>query len=65
MQEILDDILCNGVTEDELESAKNYLIGMSRFDQESVSFRASSISSLVALAMIWASTSAANNALKM
>lgn len=49
MQEILDDILCNGVTEDELESAKNYLIGMSRFDQESVSFRASSISSLVAL----------------
>jgi len=49
MQEILCDVTENGVHADELDSAKKYLIGMSRFDHESVSFRASSIANLIAL----------------
>lgn len=49
MQEIIADVQLNGVTEDELQSAKKYLIGMNRFDYESVSYTASSMSNLAAL----------------
>jgi zinc protease len=34
MHLILDDVCQNGVTDDELERAKNYLCGMERFDRE-------------------------------
>ena len=49
MHRILDDIVVDGVLEKELNSAKNYLVGTNRFDQESVSFKASSIANLIAL----------------
>ncbi len=47
--EILSDIRKNGVTMHELESAKNYLKGMHRFDMESLSWQAGSLSLLCAL----------------
>ncbi|MDD2230637.1 MAG: insulinase family protein [Candidatus Cloacimonetes bacterium] len=49
MQEILADIVVNGIDVDELIMAKKYLIGMNRFDYESVSYTASSMSNLAAL----------------
>jgi zinc protease len=49
MKEILADLVENGITEEELNTAKQYLIGMNRFDYESVSYSASSMSNLAAL----------------
>jgi zinc protease len=49
MQDILADTHQQGITEEELLSAKKYLIGMNRFDYESVSYTASSMSTLAAL----------------
>ncbi|MGI6198254.1 MAG: M16 family metallopeptidase [Candidatus Cloacimonadaceae bacterium] len=49
MQDILKDIHQNGVEPQELELAKNYLIGMHRFDAESVNYQASSLAALSAL----------------
>ena len=49
MQEIIADIHHHGVLAKELEIAKNYLIGMHRFDAESVSYQASSLAVLSAL----------------
>lgn len=49
MQQILTDIHQKGVHPQELELAKNYLIGMHRFDAESVSYQASSLAALSAL----------------
>ncbi|MDP2173366.1 MAG: pitrilysin family protein [Candidatus Cloacimonadaceae bacterium] len=49
IREILTDVAENGVHSDELSSAQNYLIGMNRFDSESVSYQASAISNLLAL----------------
>ena len=49
MQEILADIVAKGIDEEELMMAKKYLIGMNRFDYESVSYNASSMSNLAAL----------------
>ena len=49
MQDIIHDVVENGVETEELERAKRYLIGMNRFDLESVSYSASSISNLAAL----------------
>ncbi len=48
-KEIIKDVRERGVTADELETARNYLIGMHRFDAESVSWQASTISNLLAL----------------
>lgn len=49
MQDILTDVHENGVRAEELELAKNYLIGMHRFDAESVNYQASSLAALSAL----------------
>lgn len=49
MKEIIYSIADKGVKENELETAKQYLIGMNRFEDESVSYTASTISNLVAL----------------
>jgi len=49
VSEIFTDLRCNGVTSDELESARNHLKGMQRFDLESLSWQASAISILYAL----------------
>ncbi|MDD4309848.1 MAG: pitrilysin family protein, partial [Candidatus Cloacimonetes bacterium] len=49
MQEILADIMEKGINEAQLQTAKQYLIGMNRFDYESVSYTASSISNLASL----------------
>ena len=49
MQDILTDIHQNGVKAQELELAKNYLIGIHRFDAESVNYQASSLAALSAL----------------
>lgn len=49
MKEILTDIVYNGVTALELDNAKKYLVGMNRFDHESASYTASSMSNLAAL----------------
>jgi len=48
MQEILNSLVDRGVDEDELENAKQYLIGMNRFENESVSYTASTLSNLAA-----------------
>ncbi|OQC04784.1 MAG: putative zinc protease AlbF [Candidatus Cloacimonetes bacterium ADurb.Bin089] len=48
MQEILYSLVDRGVEEEELENAKRYLIGMNRFENESVSYTASSLSNLSA-----------------
>ncbi len=49
MQKILADLLRDGVHEEELRLAKRYLISMSRFDNESASFKAASIANLISL----------------
>ncbi len=49
MREILADLLRNGITQAELDTAKNYLIAMSRFDNESASFKAATIANLISL----------------
>lgn len=49
MKEIVTDIHQKGVTPQELELAKNYLIGIHRFDAESVNYQASSLAALSAL----------------
>lgn len=49
MQEIIAEIVTKGVDESELNAAKHYLIGMNRFDLESASYCASSLSTLAAL----------------
>ncbi len=49
MKELITDVYKNGITEEELVTAKNYLIGMQRFDHESVSWQASTISNLLCL----------------
>ena len=49
MLDILRDVYEKGVTNSELELAKNYLISMNRFDLESVSWLASTLANLVAL----------------
>jgi len=46
---ILEDVVHLGVTDDEIISAKNYLIGMHRFEMESLSWQASTLSILYAL----------------
>ena len=49
MREILSDLLKNGITQKELDTAKNFLIAMSRFDNESASFKAATIANLISL----------------
>lgn len=49
IREILADVAENGVSAEELLCAQNYLVGMNRFDSESVSYQASAISNLLAL----------------
>ncbi|MDD3103995.1 MAG: peptidase M16, partial [Candidatus Cloacimonetes bacterium] len=49
MREILTDLLKNGISQKELDTSKNYLIAMSRFDHESASFKASIIANLISL----------------
>ncbi len=49
MQNIIAAVAENGVSEDEVRRAINYLVGMNRFDMESPSYTASSMSSLAAL----------------
>lgn len=46
---LLEDIRVNGVTQEELDSAKNYLLGLHRMDMESLSWQANSLSILYAL----------------
>ena len=49
LTEIQNDIINNGVKQDELIRAKNYLIGQSRLDDESLLSQAQIISSLIVL----------------
>lgn len=49
LSEIISDVCHNGVTEFELLSAKNYLKGMNRFDMESLSWQATTLSILYTL----------------
>lgn len=49
MQGIIQDIADIGIAESELDAAKKYLIGMNRFDYESVSYSAATMSNLAAL----------------
>ncbi len=49
MQEILDELRNNEISQEELHAAQNYLIGMNRFDLESASYSAASMSNLSAL----------------
>lgn len=49
MQEIIHDVQQNGISEAELEQSRSYLLGMQRFDYESVSWSASAIANLLAL----------------
>jgi zinc protease len=49
MNEIIADIRKNGITDNELISAKNYMKGMQRLDMESVSWQATTLSILYAL----------------
>jgi len=49
MQGIIHDIATRGVDLEELELARNYIIGMHRFDSESVSYQASALANLSAL----------------
>lgn len=49
IREIFSDLRNNGVTAQELDSAKNHLKGMQRFDLESLCWQASAISILYAL----------------
>ncbi|MDD4147244.1 MAG: pitrilysin family protein [Candidatus Cloacimonetes bacterium] len=47
--EILNDVVKDGIRAQELESAKNYLVAISRMDNESISFKASGIANLLSL----------------
>jgi predicted Zn-dependent peptidase len=49
MKGIISDIAELGVSAEELELARNYMIGMHRFDSESVSYQASALANLSAL----------------
>jgi zinc protease len=49
MHKILADIRQNGVTDNELISARNYLLGMHRMDMESVGWQASTLADIYAL----------------
>lgn len=49
MKEIINEVAQNGITDDELNSARNYLISVNRFDSESLAFRASHIANLISL----------------
>lgn len=49
MQDLLADVVYAGITELELDNAKKYLVGINRFDHESASYTASSMSNLAAL----------------
>jgi len=49
MQEILDELRDREVSQEELQAAQNYLIGMNRFDLESASYCAASMSNLSTL----------------
>lgn len=49
MLEIIEEIRNNGITDEELDSAKNFLKGMHRFDKESLSWQANSLSLLYSL----------------
>jgi zinc protease len=49
MKQIINDVSHNGITEEELSSAKNYLISVNRFDSESLAFRAAHIANLLSL----------------
>jgi zinc protease len=49
LRNILDEIADKGISSVELESARNYLISISRMDNESVSYKASSIANLTSL----------------
>lgn len=49
MQNILGELLMEGVSEQELQLAKRYLISMSRLDNENVSFKAASIANQISL----------------
>lgn len=49
MKEIINEVSANGITAEELLTAQNYLVGMQRFDAESVSWQASTISNLLCL----------------
>lgn len=48
-KEIINDVALQGISPEELESAKNYLISINRFDAESVGFRATVIANLISL----------------
>jgi zinc protease len=47
--DILQDIIVNSVTAMELASAQNYLLGMQRFDEESLSWQSNTLAVLYAL----------------
>ncbi|MCB5265077.1 MAG: insulinase family protein [Candidatus Cloacimonetes bacterium] len=49
MRAILADLLKHGITQKELDTAKNFLIAMSRFDNESASYKAATIANLISL----------------
>lgn len=49
MREIIQDVQENGLSDNELEQSRSYLLGMQRFDYESLSWSASAISNLSAL----------------
>ena len=49
IQDILNDLILNGVEAEELRAAQNYLISVNRYDMESVSFRAATIANLISL----------------
>jgi predicted Zn-dependent peptidase len=49
LQVILDDVVDAGITQTELDSAKNYLVAIARMDNESVSYKATGIANLISL----------------
>jgi len=49
MKVIIQEVAEHGITAEELELARNYIIGMHRFDSESVSYQASALANLLAL----------------
>lgn len=49
LQDILNDVMVAGITQKELDSAKNYLVALARMDNESVSYKATGIANLISL----------------
>lgn len=49
MQEIIADLSVSGISQQELYNAQNFLIAMSRFDDENLSFKAAAIANLISL----------------